>query len=191
MERSVEQTEQQKRVESSTIEFYAVSQKKFLIMFLGTFGIYAVYWFYKHWSLYKKSANEEMWPVMRGLFSIFFTHSLFSLFEVKYHNKTGENPKSINTLATVFVVISILGNIGGRLAGNGYGMPFSYYSSFIALPIACWCLYQAQSLANYSGVDVNGSSNNKLTLLNYFWLVIGSIFWFLMLLGLYVIFVGL
>ena len=191
METSVDHIGHEEPVQTSEMEFYTVSHKKFLILFLGTFGIYTVYWFYKHWSLYKKSADEQMWPVMRAIFSIFFTHALFSLFEMKYQNKTGEAPKSINSLATLFVVISILGNIGGQLADNGYGVPFSYYSSFIALPIACWCLSQAQSLANYASDDVNGSSNSKLTSLNYLWLVIGSIFWFLMLFGLYAISTGL
>jgi hypothetical protein len=191
MEASVGETEQEELVQSTEMEFYTVSQKKFLILFLGTFGIYTVYWFFKHWSQYKKSTNDDVWPIMRGIFSIFFTHSLFSLFEMKYQNKTGEAPKSINSLATIFVVISIIGNIGSRLADNGYGLPFTVYSSLIALPIACWCLYQAQSLANYTSDDVSGSSNSKLTFLNYIWLVLGFIFWMLALLGMYAISVGL
>jgi hypothetical protein len=88
MEASVEQSEHQEPVQTTKMEFYAVSQKKFLIMYIGTLGLYSVYWFYKHWSLYKKSENEEMWPIMRSIFQIFFTHSLFSLFEMKYQNKT-------------------------------------------------------------------------------------------------------
>jgi len=191
MEASFEQTGQQEPVQKNETEFYTVSQNKFLIMYLGTFGAYSVYWFYKHWFLYKKSENKEIWPFMRGVFSIFFIHSLFSLFEKKYHNKTGENPKSINNLATVFVVILILGNIGVRLGNYGYGVPFTYYSSVIALPITCWCLYQAQSLANYASDDVKGSSNNHLTFLNYVWLVLGSIDWFIMIMGLYALSVGL
>ncbi|MEI6859545.1 MAG: hypothetical protein V5788_07170 [Shewanella sp.] len=191
MEESVEQTEQEELVQSTEMEFYTVSQKKFLILFLGTFGIYSIYWFFKHWSQYKKSTNDDMWPIMRGVFSIFFTHSLFSLFEMKYQNKTGEAPQSINYLATVFVVISIIGNISDRLAGNGYGVPFTLYSSLIVLPIACWCLYQAQSLANFSSDDVSGSSNSKLTFLNYIWLVLGFIFWLLVLFGIYATSAGL
>ncbi len=122
---------------------------------------------------------------MRAIFSIFFTHALFSLFEMKYQNKNGQAPKSINSLATIFVVITIIGNIGDRLAGNGYGLPFTFYISLIALPISCWCLYKAQSLANFASDDVSGSSNSKLTFLNYIWLVLGFIFWILILLGIY------
>ncbi len=190
MESSAEQIDQQEPVNTTEMEFYAVSQKKFLIMFLGTFGLYSIYWFYKHWNLYKASQNEAIWPIMRSIFQIFFTHSLFSLFEMKYQGKTGEPPKSINNIATIFVVIAILGNLGNSLAERGYGVPFTYFSFLIALPISGWCLYQAQSLANYASDDVEASSNNKLTLLNYIWLALGSIIWFLNIVGSYVIATG-
>jgi hypothetical protein len=191
MEDDIEKIAQLAPSQSSKMEFYSVSQEKFLILFLGTFGIYAVYWFYKHWSLYKRSENEQMWPIMRGLFSIFFTHSLFSLFEIKYQNKTGEAPKSINNLATTFVAASILGNIGSRLSESGYGVPFTYYSSLLALPVICWCLYQAQSLANYASDDVNGSENCTLTALNYVWLFVGFIIWSIVAFGIYAVSAGL
>ncbi|NMP31057.1 hypothetical protein HII17_05715 [Thalassotalea sp. M1531] len=187
MEESVEQLDMQEPVTTTEMEFYAVSQKKFLIMFLGTFGIYSIYWFYKHWSLYKESENEAMWPVMRSIFQVFFTHSLFSLFEMKYQIKTGEAPKSINHIATIFVVTAIIGNIGSNLSERGYGIPFTYYSLLIALPITCWCLYQAQSLANYASDDVEASSNNKLTSLNYIWLALGAVIWLLNIVGLFVV----
>ncbi len=170
---------------SQQMEFYCVSLQKFLILYIGTLGLYAVYWFFKHWSLFKNSTNATMWPIMRGVFSIFFTHSLFSLFEMKYETKTGEAPKSITNLATIFVVVTLLGNIGAKLSEAGYGLPLSVFSALIALPISCWCLYQAQSLVNYASDDVHGSANNRLTLLNYFWLTLGVLLWALTLLGMY------
>ncbi len=42
MEANIEQTKQEELVQSTEMAFYTVSQKKFLILFLGTFGIYAV-----------------------------------------------------------------------------------------------------------------------------------------------------
>ena len=191
MEVSLEQSEHQEPVKTSEPEFYAVSQKKFLIMFIGTFGVYTVYWFYKHWSLYKKTGNEEMWPVMRAIFNIFFTHSLFLLFEMEYKNKTGKAAKSMSFLATVFVVVSILSNISGKLADHGYGVPLTHYLGVIVLPISCWCLYQAQGIANCACDDPNGSSNSRLTFLNYAWLVCGAIIWLGMTYFLYEISVAL
>ena len=190
MEASIEQQEQQLDVEKNEINFYVISLKKFLILFLGTFGFYTLYWFFKHWSEYKKSTKEEMWPVMRCIFVIFFAHSLFSLFEFRYKNKTGEYPKSINHLATTFVVVTIVCHILSKLSENGYGVPFTFYFSLLVLPISCWILYKAQSLANFSGNDVHGSSNNKLNFLNYIWLALGFVFWLLILFVTYSMSIG-
>jgi hypothetical protein len=178
-------------LQTNEMEFYVVSPKKFLILYLGTFGMYTVYWFFKHWNQYKKSSNEDMWPIMRGIFSIFFTHSLFSLFEMKYTYKTGEPPKSINYLATIYVVFAIGCQICSKFSDNGYGNPITFYLSLLIFPVSCWVLYKAQSLANYAGEDVSGESNSKLTGLNYFWLVLGGIFWLLVLLGMYAKAVGM
>ncbi len=191
MEESIEQSEQDPIEQSNEMEFYIVSPKKFLILFLGTFGIYTVYWFFKHWSLFKKSTDGDLWPVMRAIFAIFFTHSLFSYFEERYKNKTGEAPRSINHLATIYVIVSIGGQIASRFSGNDYENPASLFLSLLILPVTCWILYQAQSLANYSGDDVKGRTNDELTFLNYGWLVLGSIFWLLILLGLYATIVGI
>jgi len=187
MEASIEN---EPKTQSNEMDFYIVSPKKFLILFIGTFGTYAVYWFFKHWSQYKKSENEDMWPIMRGIFSIFFIHSLFSLFEMKYERKTGEAPKSINYLATIYVFFAVCCQICSKLSDNGYGNPITFNLSLLVLPVSGWVLYQAQSLANYAGEDVKGESNSKLTGLNYFWLVLGFVFWFLALIGWYTTTIG-
>jgi hypothetical protein len=183
-------SELQAQSNANGMEFYVVSPRKFLMLFLGTFGLYTVYWFFKHWSQYKKSSGEDMWPMMRGIFTIFFTHSLFALFETKYERKTGEAPRSINHLATIYVVFAVGCQILSKLSENGYGNPATFVLGLLILPVSCWALYQAQSLANYSGDDVRGESNDELTGLNYAWLVLGGIFWLLILLGLYTAVVG-
>ncbi|NOU51439.1 hypothetical protein HG263_12955 [Pseudoalteromonas sp. JBTF-M23] len=190
MEQSIEPKNEEVQDAANNMEFYVVSQRKFLILFIGTFGMYAFYWFFRHWQLYKNSTNEDMWPIMRALFSIFFAHSLFALFEAKYQIKNGEAPKSINHLATIYVVFSIGCHICGRLSDNGYGVPFTTILSLLVLPVSCWALLKAQSLANYAGEDVLGESNNQLSGLNYFWLALGALFWGLVLLGLFAIMMG-
>lgn len=58
-------------------EFYVVSIKKFTILFMATFGFYSIYWFYRNWKMSKAKYRDDIWPVARGIFSIFFVHSLF------------------------------------------------------------------------------------------------------------------
>ncbi|WP_105254285.1 hypothetical protein [Pseudoalteromonas sp. T1lg75] len=186
MEQRIE-LHQVEKVQATEMEFYTVSPKKFLFLYIGTFGLYAVYWFFKHWNNYKRSTNEDMWPIMRAIFCVFFAHSLFSLFEMKYEMKKGNAPKSIGYLATIFIIATITSNISGQFVENGYLLPLSLYMSFLLLPVTCWCLCKAQSLANYASDDVSGSTNDKLTFLNYIWLTIGTVFWLLTLLGTYAI----
>lgn len=174
MEDSLENKDKGFQEKSDVIDFYIVSPQKALILFIGTFGIYSVYWFFKHWSQYTKSTNDNMWPAMRAIFSIFFVHSLFDLFEMKYSQKNGELPKSINYLATIYVVFSVLGQVCTQLFESGYENPLTLVFSFLSLPITGWVIYKSQSLANYSGIDVHGASNNKLTAVNYLWVIIIS-----------------
>lgn len=183
-------TEPKNSQAENTLTFYTVSEKKFMIMFIGTFGVYGIYWFYRHWEGYKQSTNSTIWPIARGIFSIFFTHSLFDLFEQKYERKTGERPKTVKHLATLYVVVSILGNIASKLAESGYLLPFSAFSLMLALFITGYCLRQGQSLANYASNDVTGSSNDKLTFANHLWLMLGFVIWVLNIVGINAIISG-
>lgn len=187
MDAHVEQLEQDIPVQPRKIEFYIVSPEKFLLLYIGTFGMYGVYWFYKHWSQYKKSTREDLWPVMRAIFSIFFVHSLFENFELRSKIQTGNTPSSIQYLATTFVVFAIAGSILNILTRYDIGTPYTDSAAILFLPVFCWIKYKAQIFANSSGPDVDGLSNNKLTFLNYFWLLLGLVFWLLFLLGLIII----
>jgi hypothetical protein len=187
MEAYVEQIEQDILVQPRKMEFYIVSPEKFLLLFIGTFGMYSYYWSYKHWSLYKKSTQEDLWPVIRAIFSIFFIHSLFENFEQRYKIQTGKAPVSIQYLATTFVVFAIAGSVLNILTRFDIGTPFTDSAAILFLPVFCWIKYKAQIFANKSGPDVDGLSNNKLTFLNYFWLLLGLVFWLLFLLGLFII----
>lgn len=174
METNVSNQDKAVKDQENGMDFYLVSPKKALILFIGTFGIYAVYWFFKHWSQYKKSTNENIWPILRAIFSIFFVHSLFGLFEMKYSQKNGEFPKSINYLATLYVVFSLLAHLCSQLIENGYENLFTVVFSILALPVGAWVIYKSQSLANYAGEDVHGTSNSKLTIANFVWITLIS-----------------
>lgn len=58
------------------VVFYTVSKRKFFILYLATVGLFVVYWSYRNWSLIKAQTGLKCRPVMRGLFLIFFLHSL-------------------------------------------------------------------------------------------------------------------
>lgn len=43
-----------------------------------TFGLYKLYWFYRHWSCVKASTGEDVWPFWRSMFAGIFCFPLFS-----------------------------------------------------------------------------------------------------------------
>jgi hypothetical protein len=157
--------------------FYVVSKKKFFILFIGTTGIYAVYWFYKNWKLYKDATSSQLWPIPRAIFTIFFIHNLFGLVKEKITNKNGSWQWNHRSNATALVVLIIISNLLDRLAMDSIGSPYvDLLSLGILLPLA-FSLYEAQAAINYSCDDPEGVTNKKITGANYFWLAIGACLW--------------
>jgi hypothetical protein len=58
--------------------FFSASTKKFVLMYIATSGIYSLYWFYKNWVFIKSRTNQNIMPLMRSIFNIFFVYSFFS-----------------------------------------------------------------------------------------------------------------
>ena len=68
---------------SDEADFYVVAPRKFYLLSVLTLNLYFVYWFYRSWQLIKQRNDESMLPAMRGVFFIFFTHSLFTDIDLK------------------------------------------------------------------------------------------------------------
>lgn len=159
---------------------YVVSPRKFWIMLVTTLGIYQIYWFYRHWAAQKKSTGESMWPGLRALFSIFFTHSLFRRIHAANDFKTAQ----LSGLATCFVLLSIIESVISRMSFNDVGSPWTDLIEFALVPLCGMCLVPAQKQANAACGDPDGSTNNKLMAANVVWMLIGLIIWGLGLFGL-------
>ncbi|HWR95878.1 MAG TPA: hypothetical protein VN248_04015, partial [Arenimonas sp.] len=57
--------------------FYVVSLQKLVLLQVLTFGFYGILWFYWHFRRLKEYYRDDSWPVMRSIFAVFFTHTLF------------------------------------------------------------------------------------------------------------------
>jgi len=176
-----------KTAESSLpFTYYVVAPRKLIILFIVTIGMYAIYWFYKNWQNFKLETNRPMWPVMRGIFSIFFAHSLFKEVNNTLVTKKITYNWDYSYLATVYVIAQVIGNICDRLSYKNVGSPYTDLISFILLPVICWSLYKSQLAINLACEDPNGESNSKLTGANYVWITLGVILILLILIGLYI-----
>jgi uncharacterized membrane protein YidH (DUF202 family) len=165
-------------------DFYVVGLLKFSILFFCTLGSYMIYWFYRNWKLQKAATGESCWPVMRGLFSIFFTHELFRRIDKKLRiteNKYDWNSQNIATAVVFFVLV---GRILDRLSFKEIGSPYTDIAALLVLPIIGGFLIYVQKIINFVCNDSEGESNNQLTALNFLWIAIGTIVFILTIIGL-------
>lgn len=165
--------------------YYVVSSRKFWLLFLGTLGIYQLYWFYRHWSYYRARSGESVWPVARAIFAIFFTHDLFRHFYADAQAKGNSHEWKPNSTATQFVILSILENVFSKLSGWDKGVPLTSILSLVALGLVGVTLARAQFVANLASGDAKGASNARLSGLNYLWLVLGGVIWLFALIGIF------
>jgi len=160
-------------------EFYVVSKTKFLILFFGTLGMYALYWFYRQWREYKRAHGKKMLPVLRAIFSFIFVFSLFKKIQQSIEIDGGGYKWHFILMAIVYIISELLGWIS-MLAP--VGTPF-YYLSLLLLPLSAWPVFQAQKAANLACNDVDGLSNANLTAVNILWLAIGAVLWIFLIIG--------
>ena len=166
-------------------KYYVVSNKKFLLLYISTLGLYGIYWFYKNWSQYNKSTGDSVWPVMRCIFSIFFTHSLFRNVASSLRGNSITYSWSPEILANVYVISSIVANISNRLSVNNIGSPATDLLGFMFAYTAGWAIYRAQFAINAACNDPHGESNANITPANVIWIILGVLLWSLILLGIF------
>ncbi len=169
--------------ENTEARFYIVSSKKFLTLFISTLGVYGIYWFYKNWSLQKEASQSSIWPVMRGIFSIFFTHSLFREVNAHIENQNIDYKWNHSNLATIYVASAIASNVSDRLSAANIGAPFTALLGIAFMAAMIWALYQAQMAINIACNDSEGLSNSHFSMANIAWIIFGVLLWGLILLG--------
>jgi len=160
--------------------FYIVSKRKFFALFILTFSVYALYWFWENWSRWRDSTGEKVWPVARALFAIFFIHSLFDKMHTAATANSGQNLSKLTIPATLYII--------GEIAFNGmdnFEMIGVVYLvvTVVMIGIIAWSIWQAQHQANIATGDIEGLSNDKFTAANYVWMVLGFFFWLLIIFG--------
>jgi hypothetical protein len=165
---------------------YVVSERKFLLLMIGTLGLYSLYWFYRNWALLNV-VHKRYWPIPRAIFAIFFTHALFREVDGRLKRDHPGYLFQADLMAGIYVASALGSHVLGRLAGKDIGSPITDLVSTVLVIPMIWSLFAAQKAINVAEGDPGGTSNGSITGANLFWLVIGGLFWALTLLGLYLI----
>ena len=168
---------------ASPAEFYVVAPAKAAILMVATFGFYALYWFWRHWTLHKIARKLDIWPVPRAIFSIFCAHSLFKEFDYRIVRSGQRHRWSPGGWATLYVVAAIGGRILDRLPETAISLNASVALLIAMLFALALSLYHAQRAANIACGDPDAVANRRMTLANYVWLGLGGLWWALVALG--------
>jgi cation transport ATPase len=161
--------------ELASNDFYVVGLLKFAILFSCTMGIYMAYWFYRNWKQQKMATGEDCWPIMRGIFLIFFTHELFTRIDKKLRLTEKKYDWSSQYTATLIVFFVIAVRILDKLSMKEIGSPYTDIASLLLLAIIGILLLYVQRIINFACNDPEGESNNQLTALNFLWIAIGTV----------------
>lgn len=166
-------------------DYYVVSPTKFFLLSVLTFDLYVVYWFYRNWRLIKERDKDTSWPPMRGVFFVFFTHSLMTDIVETMKTRGKEYDWQPMTTATFVVIVAIASNVIDRMATQGVGSPTTDVVGTALAIVLPAILLQGQRAINFACDDVGGKTNSTYTLANWVWMVIGGLVWLLSIFGLY------
>jgi hypothetical protein len=159
------------QVSHSTSAWFTVGEAKFVFMFVATFGLYQVYWFYRQWDHVRDTTGAKINPVARSIFSIVFCHALFKQILASsaphdYH-ATRVNP---GLLAKAYVFLTLAFRLPSFLSLMGF--------------LSMVPLLSVVRVANASAVshDPGAGMNRRLTLANLAWIgvavvLVGVIAW--------------
>lgn len=161
--------------------FFVTAENKLYLLYFATFGLYSIYWFYKHWD----SQRHAMWPksispAARSIFQIFFTHSLCRLISARGQAQ-GHEPWKYASTAWAYVVLVFCSNGLSRIdSGTGAGELVLIIGSTMvpAIPLT---LIQRQ--ANLASGDATGQGNRRISPRNLLFLIPGVLLWLLILAG--------
>ncbi len=152
-------------------QFYVVSPLKLSVLYLGTVGMYTVYWFYKNWQFYRRSSGERVLPAARAIFFIFFVTSLFRTVDATIRRNGISHVWRPNLLAALYVALYIFSTVCEKLSDKDVGSPVTDILWLLTFPCMLAVLLRGQAAINASQRDPQGSSNKQFTIYNILWLV--------------------
>ena len=72
-------TEHESNYQTPRSALYApIGVGKFIVLYVATFGVYSLLWFYRNWRYVKRRDDSAIWPIPRALFSHLMYFALLS-----------------------------------------------------------------------------------------------------------------
>lgn len=172
-------------------EYFSVSIRKLIVMYAITLGGYSLVYFYQNWKLQKLRHGLNVIPVLRAIFAIFFTHSLFSRIRASAEERSIEGTSGFSGLATLYVVCTLLSSINVNLGPTSQLVYVMLNLAGIVLPlVALYPLVVVQRVVQQINHDEAGELNSQFTVYNWIFILLGAFMWVSILLGIYMLMFG-
>ncbi|MBI4820558.1 MAG: hypothetical protein HY791_30095 [Deltaproteobacteria bacterium] len=98
--------------------WFAVGTTKVFILTVASLGLYAVFWIDRQYRFQQRLTGENVWPLIRGIFGIFFVQDIF--LRVTRHSREAGILRSwsASSLASSFVGSTVLGGLVQHVVGK-------------------------------------------------------------------------
>jgi len=151
-----------------------ISPAKFIILCVFTLGLYGLWWQYKTWRFFKQWQQTDTWPVARTIFSLFTINELLRTIN-QFAYSTGEYTPIPNPtgLAAGYIILNLLARLPDPLWIIALGASGFLVPAYRAFRDA---MLQAPA---YGGLNQKNFNTRQVVAL-----VLGSIFWGLVVIGL-------
>jgi len=159
--------------------FLYIPVARLILLSFASFGLYEAYWMYKNWHYIKDRDGLNIKQLLRGIFGVFFCHSLLRrIYEDKAAHAFQTPSFSPGALATGWVVLIIVSSA----ISHAPGIEASIFAAFIP---AFLCFVPVQNYINSVNEKRNtGDSYYGWSSGHIVCLLFGVIMWTLVIVGL-------
>ena len=151
--------------------YFTVGAVKFSLMSLTTSGVYVLYWFYRNWRIIRDHDQSQISPFWRAFFAPFWTFSMGARFteEAKLQKMSLTLP--VVTLGVLYLLVTALWRLPD---------PYWLVTLFAFIPVLPF-EFAARRL-NGNG-QLTEPTYGRYSGWNIAWLIVGSLFLVLVLIG--------
>ncbi len=159
--------------------FLYIPSARLILLSIVSMSLYEAYWIYKNWRYVKERDGLKISPFWRGVFGIFYCHSLLRRIHEDEEARSVQVPAfSAGGLATGWVILMIVAQIVGRAPSIRASIISAFIPSFLFLvPVQNYI--NAVNEKRSPGQKFYGWSSGHIVCL-----IIGIIIWVLLLIGL-------
>ena len=133
-------------------EYFCVPFSKLAILYLPSFGIYPIYWFYKNWKAIKTQEKEDIHPLWRGWLFGIYSYSLFKRILSSAEKQGYQIKFSAGTLYVSFILGGVLANHDVNTVGS---------ITLIGIAMICLPIYSIQKAIEFNNSKINPGSYKK------------------------------